>query len=99
MNAGKEPFTIVFVPKAEREIRALPPADARTVLQAIQIRLSTDPFKRSKTRIKRLVGVNPPAYRLRVGDYHAYYRIDGPHVVILAVLNKKGSERWVERRG
>ena len=99
MNAGKEPFTIVFVPKAEREIRALPPANARTVLQKIQIRLSTDPFKRSKTRIKRLVGFNPPVYRLRVGDYRAYYRIDAPHVVILAALNKKDSERWVKRGG
>ncbi len=99
MNVGKEPLTIVFVPKAEREIKALPPADARTVLQAIQIRLSTDPFKRSKTRIKRLVGFNPPVYRLRVGDYRAYYRIEAPHVVILAVLNKKDSERWLKRRG
>ncbi len=99
MTAGKEPFTIEFVREAEREIRALPPADASPVLQKIQTRLATEPFKRSKTRIKRLVRFTPPLYRLRVGDYRAYYRIAAPRVVILAVLHKKDSERWLKRRG
>jgi len=99
VNSGKERFTIDCVREAEREIRALPPAIASTVLHAIHIRLSTEPFKTSKTRIKRLVGFNPPLYRLRVGDYRAYYRINDTRVVILAVLNKKDSQRWLKRRG
>ena len=99
MNSGKERFTIDCAREAEREIRALPPSIASTVLHEIHARLSTEPFKVSKTRIKRLVSFNPPLYRLRVGDYRAYYRIDDTHVVILAVLNKKDSQRWLKRRG
>lgn len=98
MNPGKEAWKIDFVREAVREIKALPSADARTILQEIQIRLSTQPFKGSKTRIKRLVGFHPPLYRLRIGAYRAYYRIEAPRVVILSVLHKKDSARWLKRR-
>jgi mRNA-degrading endonuclease RelE of RelBE toxin-antitoxin system len=74
------------------------PQDAQeTVLLEIQRRLTTEPFKEIKTRIKRLSGLVPPLYRLRVGDYRAYYRIVGDRVVILAILHKKDSERWLRR--
>ena len=99
MNAGDLPFTIEFTKEAEREIRALPVADAQTILHQIQTRLLSEPFKASKTRIKRLVGFTPPLYRLRVGDYRTYYRIMAQHVVILTVLHKKDAERWLRRRG
>ncbi len=91
MNVGDTPFAIEFAKKAEREIRALPEADARIIIREIQTRLSSEPFKGSKTRIKRLLSFTPPLYRLRVGDYRAYYRIVTPQVVILAVLHKKDS--------
>jgi len=99
MSSGQDPYTIDLAPGAERELKALPPAVASTILQEVEIRLSTDPFKVRKTRIKRLVGFNPPLYRLRVGDYRAYYRIDALRVVILAVLHKKNSDQWLKRRG
>ena len=98
MNAGDEQFAIEFAREAEREITTLPAADARIILQEIQSRLSSEPFKGSKTRIKRLVGFTPPLYRLRVGDYRAYYRIVSHQVVILTVLHKKDSVRWLKRR-
>jgi len=75
VSEGDEPFTIEFAREAEREIRELPPADARIILQKIQSLLLSEPFKGSKIRIKRLVGFTQPLYRLRVGDYRAYYRI------------------------
>jgi mRNA-degrading endonuclease RelE of RelBE toxin-antitoxin system len=68
------------------------------ILLEIQSRLSSEPFKGSKTRIKRLVGFTPPLYRLRVRDYRAYYRIVEQQVVVLTVLHKKDSERWLKRR-
>ena len=99
MSVGDERFSIELTREAEREIKAIPPTEARMILQEIQTRLSTDPFKQSKTRIKRLVGFSPPLYRLRVGDYRTYYRILSHQVVILTVLHKKDSERWLKRRG
>ena len=98
MSAGDKPFTIEFAREAEREIRTLPAAEARMILQEIQSRLSSEPFKGSKTRIKRLVGFTPPLYRLRVGAYRAYYRIVAQQVVVLTVLHKKDSARWLKRR-
>jgi len=99
VSVGDERFSIELTREAEREIKAIPPTEARMILQEIQTRLSTDPFKQSKTRIKRLVGFSPPLYRLRVGDYRTYYRILSHQVVILTVLHKKDSERWLKRRG
>jgi len=98
VSASDEPFTIEFVRTSEREIRELPAADARMILREIQSRLSSKPFKGSKTRIKRLVGFTPPLYRLRVGDYRVYYRIVAQQVVVLTVLHKKDSERWLKSR-
>ncbi len=59
--------------------------------------LGAHPFREIKTRLKRLSGVIPPLYRLRVGDYRVYYRIRADRVVVLALLHKKESDRWLER--
>jgi mRNA-degrading endonuclease RelE of RelBE toxin-antitoxin system len=53
MSEGNEPFTIEFAREAERQIRELPAADARMILQKIKSLLSSELFKGSKTRIKR----------------------------------------------
>ncbi|HEV8343830.1 MAG TPA: type II toxin-antitoxin system RelE/ParE family toxin [Candidatus Binatia bacterium] len=90
-------FRIELDRGAERDLQRLPQDAQETVLLEIQRRLTTEPFKEIKTRIKRLSGLVPPLYRLRVGDYRAYYRIVGDRVVILAILHKKDSERWLRR--
>lgn len=95
--AAQTTFLIELGPGVERDLRGISPADQRKILAAIQLRLKTEPFREIKTRIKRLTGIIPPLYRLRVGDYRAYYRIVGDHVVVLAVLYKKDSERWLRR--
>jgi mRNA-degrading endonuclease RelE of RelBE toxin-antitoxin system len=63
---------------AGREISKLPHAIARLILEEIRARLSTDPIREIKTRIKRLTGFSLPLYRLRVGDYRIYYSDRGP---------------------
>jgi mRNA-degrading endonuclease RelE of RelBE toxin-antitoxin system len=88
-------FRIELDRGSERDFQQLPQDVQETVLLEIQRRLTTEPFKEIKTRIKRLSGLVPPLYRLRVGDYRAYYRIAGDRVVILAILHKKDSERWL----
>lgn len=98
MNDEPGRFSIEFDRHAEREIKDLPSAVARVVLQEIQERLSVSPFQELKTRIKRMAGFVPPLYRLRVGDYRAYYRIRERSVVVLAVLHKKDSDRWLRRQ-
>lgn len=90
-------FHIELAGGAERDLQQLPPDVQRTVLQEIHRWLVVHPFREIKTRLKRLSGLIPPLYRLRVGDYRVYYRILSDRVVVLALLHKKDSDRWLER--
>jgi mRNA-degrading endonuclease RelE of RelBE toxin-antitoxin system len=101
--AAQTSFLTELGPGVERDLRGIPAAEQRKSLTEIQLRLKTEPYREIKTRIKRLTGIVPPLYRLRVGDYRAYYRIVGDRVVVFAVLNKKivngGSGVFELRRG
>ena len=96
MAAQKE-FRVELGAGAERDLGALPTNIQRAVLSEMTLRLRSEPYREIKTRIKRLSGIIPPLYRLRVGDYRAYYRILEDRVVVLAILHKKDSERWLKR--
>jgi mRNA-degrading endonuclease RelE of RelBE toxin-antitoxin system len=48
-------------------------------------------------RIKRLKGLGFPLYRLRSGGFRALYRIDGPVVTIMRVIDRRDLERTLRR--
>ena len=84
---------IIFSPSAERDIARFSIAAALQLVKDIKDYLETNPLPFGKSRIKKLTGYKPPLYRLRTGDYRAYYRITPDAVVVLAVTNKKDSEK------
>lgn len=90
-------FSIELSEGAERDLEKLPPQAQQSILTEGKKWLRMDPFREIKTRIKRLSAFNPPLYRLRIGDYRAYYRIVAQRVVIIAILHKKESDRWLKR--
>ncbi|MFZ3072361.1 MAG: type II toxin-antitoxin system RelE/ParE family toxin [Thermodesulfobacteriota bacterium] len=47
--------------------------------------------------IKKLKGFNPPLYRLRSGNYRVLYRIEGPVVTIMRIIDRKELERTIKR--
>ncbi len=47
--------------------------------------------------IKKLKGFNPPLYRLRSGNYRVLYRIEGPVVTIMRVIDRKELEKTIKR--
>ena len=98
MSSEPRRFSIEVASPAERDLAKLPSAITRLILEEIDTRLSTEPIREIKTRIKRLTGFAPPLYRLRVGDYRVYYRVVLQHVVILGVFHKKDSDRWLKRQ-
>ena len=93
MSIGK--FLIEFEREAQRDLERLEKENRLKILEEIQKYLSTTPFQPVKTRLKRMNGFKPTLYRLRVGDYRVYYRIKEQCVVILGVLHKKETERWL----
>jgi mRNA-degrading endonuclease RelE of RelBE toxin-antitoxin system len=78
-------------------LERLDPHDALQILSDAVAHLSDSPLPIGKTRLKRLTGFTPPLYRLRSGDFRAYYRIRGAEVVILRVTDRKDAETLLKR--
>lgn len=43
--------------------------------------------------VKKLQGINPPEFRLRVGDYRVRFHNDGVTVTVLRVLHRREAYR------
>lgn len=90
-------FNVIFSVSAQREIEKLEIEDALRLAKDIKNYLEQSPLPFGKTRIKRQTGFDPPLYRLRSGDFRAYYRVVSKDVVILAITHKKDSEKYLRR--
>ena len=88
---------VVFGPAAARDVDALDTAVAIPLVNDIQAYLETRPIPIGKPRIKKLSSFEPPLYRLRSGDFRAYYRIRGDEVVVIAVTRRKDSDKRLKR--
>ena len=90
-------FRIVYSAAAQADLERLDPGDAVQIVTDAAAHLSDSPLPIGKTRRKRLSGFAPPLYRLRSGDFRAYYRIFGAEVVILRVTDRKDAEKLLKR--
>ena len=93
----EERFEVIFSESAQRDIQNLEAEDALRLVKDITNYLEKSPLPFRKARIKKLSGFKPPLYRLRSGDFRAYYRIISRDVVILAITHKKDSEKYLRR--
>ena len=85
-------FSVEFAPAATRDLKRLDPAIRLQLLRASAI-LGESPHPGLTARIKLLVGISPPHYRLRVGDYRIIYRIEGSRVLVLRVAHRREAYR------
>jgi mRNA-degrading endonuclease RelE of RelBE toxin-antitoxin system len=88
---------VIYTTLAEREISDLDFGKSARIVDDITTYLEINPLPLGKPRIKKLAGFEPPLYRLRSGDFRAYYRIEGDQVSILTVRHKKDSDRFLKR--
>ncbi len=49
------------------------------------------------TRLKRMEHIDIPEYRLRIGDYRVYYRLEDKTVWIMMVCHEKKADRFLRR--
>ena len=73
---------------AKRDLRAIEKETAQRILIAI-----TRLVFLNEGDIKKLEDMEPPEWRLRVGDYRVRYRKDGELFTILAVANRREANR------
>jgi mRNA interferase RelE/StbE len=76
-------YTVVFMPKAERDMDSLSPDVARRILlkvYAMQDDLAGD--------VKRLTNMTP-GYRLRVGDYRVLFELEGDRIIVYRVRHRR----------
>jgi mRNA-degrading endonuclease RelE of RelBE toxin-antitoxin system len=92
-------FEIVLAPGAVEELRSLP-GDVRSgVRDAIELHLRHEPTKVSRSRIKRLRGLERPQYRLRVGEVRVFYDVTESAVEVLAIISKAAAQAWLDEKG
>ena len=88
-------FEIVLAPAAAESFKALPARTRATVRDALELHLRHEPTKTSKSRIKRLRGLQRPQYRLRVDEMRVFYDVTARTVEILAIIEKREAEAWL----
>ena len=88
-------FEVVLSPGASKGMQAPRPDVRSGVRAAIELHLRYEPTKVSKSRIKRLRGLDQPQYRLRVGEIRVFYDVYEKTVEVLAIVSKKQAEAWL----
>jgi mRNA-degrading endonuclease RelE of RelBE toxin-antitoxin system len=96
-------YEIIFAPQAEEDLLALRAKERSEVVDAIETHLRYEPKKISKSRIKRLEGLDWPQYRLRIGDIRAFYDVSyfivGGTVEVLVIREKNEAMKWLVAHG
>ena len=96
-------YEIIFAPEAEEDLLALQANERSEVLDAIETHLRYEPEKISKSRIKRLEGMEWQQYRLRIGDIRTFYDVvnlrEGGVVEVLVIREKNQAMKWLANYG
>ena len=91
------PFTIILAPEAVKDLKNLKANVGAMVRAGLETHLRHEPKKVSRSRIKRLRGLDRPQYRLRIGNVRVFYDVSNSTVEILAIVNKSDATRWLAR--
>jgi mRNA-degrading endonuclease RelE of RelBE toxin-antitoxin system len=90
-------FRIKVSPAAQKDFEKLEAKQAVQLATDIKSYLETSLLPFGKSRIKKLSAFVPSLYRLRSGDFRAYYRIANKEAVILAITHRKDSAKLLKK--
>jgi mRNA-degrading endonuclease RelE of RelBE toxin-antitoxin system len=68
-------YTIEFARGVGEDLKSFRKGDQVRILEAIEVHLSQEPTRQSKSRIKRLRSGTRPPFRLRVDNVRVYYDV------------------------
>ena len=92
-------YEIILAVDAAADLRKLAASVRTAVRRAIETHLRHEPEKLSRSRIKRLRGLQKPQYRLRIGEVRVFYDVSASRVEILAIVIKSEAESWLAEFG
>lgn len=92
-------YEFLVAPDAGKQLAALPAHTRSEVRDGIELHLRFEPTKLSKSRIKRLQGLDQPQYRLRVGEIRVFYDVTDTEVHVLAIVSKTEAQAWLDEQG
>jgi len=92
-------FEILLSPDVGAQLAALPAHARAEVRDGIELHLRYEPTKLSKSRIKRLRGLEQPQYRLRLGEIRVFYDVTETEVQVLAIVSKAQAQAWLDQQG
>ncbi len=79
---------MLWQPRAERDLRKLETAEQRDIIAAVLLYAAE-----GRGNVKKLQGIDPPQWRLRVGDYRVRFRQRGDLMEILHVAHRREAYR------
>jgi len=91
-------WKVLLAPDAVEDLgklRAYDRAQIRDVLEGLRVA----PTHVSRSRIKRLRGLQRPQYRLRVGGIRVFYDASQNEIHVLAIVSKEEAQAWLDREG
>ncbi len=84
------PRRVVYAPRAERDLNALPASDRSEIMDAVKAWARGEPH----VDVKKLTGVRPPQWRIRVGRWRALLDCPKSEIArVLRVLDRKDAYR------
>jgi mRNA interferase RelE/StbE len=92
-------FEVILAPAAATALKNQSVPIRTGVTKAIEVHLTHEPTKVSKSRIKRLRGLRQPRYRLRVGDIRVFYDVTETEVQVLAIVTRAEAQSWLDEEG
>ena len=92
-------YDILVAPDAGNQLAALPARTRSEVRDRIERHLRFEPTRLSKSRIKRLQGLDQPRYRLRVGEIRVFYDVTDTEVHVLAIIEKAEAQACLDEQG
>jgi mRNA interferase RelE/StbE len=92
-------YRIALTENAMEDLKALDASRRARIRDALNIHLIHEPAKESRRRIKRLRDLSHPQYRLRVDDLRVFYDITENDVVVLSIMSKEKTDKWLKEHG
>ncbi len=82
-----------------KDLRQIDGSEQKKIFSAIVKYLENIPDEPHGTRIKKMEHLEQPQYRLRVGDYRVFYDVENQDVIVLGIVHKKKTEKWLRSNG